>query len=176
MCSRNRLYGNYFAVVGWLMYSCLYISFSFCFCLKNVRCYSTVLLLHFQSQTLFDFLLFQHRLPNFGSVQKSTSESDQSILRLQICNLPLAVNEVPEVADGKWQFDIKQQFCWNDHSCDCSLLYFIIQILWESSLLRLKRSFVHCYDYLRLRNLFFVCSLCWCKSSNKNSHNQYFTE
>jgi len=80
-------------------------------------------------------------------VQKSTSESDQSILRLQMCNLPLAVNEVP---DGKWQFDIKQQFCWNDHSCDCSLLYFIIQILWESSLLRLKRSFVHCYDYLRL--------------------------
>ena len=36
VCARNRPYGNYFAVVGWLMYSCLYISFSFCFCLKNL--------------------------------------------------------------------------------------------------------------------------------------------
>jgi len=83
------------------MYSCLYISFSFYFCLKIVRCYSTVLLLHYQSKTLFDFLLFQHRLPNFGSVQKSTSESDQSILRLLICNLPLAANEEPDATCGK---------------------------------------------------------------------------
>jgi len=122
MCARNRLHGNYFAVVGWLMYSCLYISFSFCFCLENVRCYSTVLLFHFQSKTLFAFLLFQHSVPNFGSVQKSTSGSDQSILQLLICNLPLAVNEEPEVADGKWQFDIKQQFCWNDFKPQLRLL------------------------------------------------------
>ena len=150
------------------MYSCLYISFSFCFCLKNVRCNSTVLLLHFQSKTLFAFLLFQHSLPNFVSVQKSTSASDQSMLRLRTCNQPLAVNEEPEVPDGEWQFDIKQQFCWNDHSCDCLLLYFILQILWESSLLRLKRSFFHCYDFLRLRNLFLVCSLCWWNHQTTN--------
>jgi len=58
--------------------------------------------------------------------KKSTSESGQSIFRLQICNLPLAVNEEPEVAGGKWQLHIKQQFCWNDRSCDCLLLYFIL--------------------------------------------------
>jgi len=108
--------------------------------------------------------------------KKSTSGSGQRILRLQMCNLPLAVNEEPEVAGGEWQYDIKPQFCWNDHSCDCLLHYYILQYLWESSLLRLKRSFVHCYDFLRLRKLFFVCWLCWCKSSNNNSHNQFFTD
>jgi len=40
--------------------------------------------------------------------------------------MPLALNEEPKVAGGKWPFDIKQQFCWNDHSCDCLLLCFIL--------------------------------------------------
>ena len=107
MCARNRSHGNYFAVVGWLMYSCLYISFSFCFCLENVRCNSTVLLLHFQSKTLFAFLLLQHRLPNFVSGQKINTRVRPKYIA--ITDVQPAVSSERRTRSSRWWMTIAHQ-------------------------------------------------------------------
>jgi len=107
MCARNRQYGNYFAVLGWLMYSCLYISFSFCFCLENVRCNSTVLVLHFQHKFMFAFLLLQHRLPNFLSGQKINIRVRPKYIA--ITDVQPAISSERRIRSSKWWMTIAHQ-------------------------------------------------------------------